>query len=129
MKTYHGSCECEKVKFEVKFDLSAGTFKCNCRMCTKSRFWGAAVQAENLKVLSGESELTTYWNNPIHHFCKHCGVKVFGRGEQPDGTKTVAVAVPVLDDLDPRELCKAPVHYFDGRHDRFDRSPEFTGHL
>jgi hypothetical protein len=129
MKTYHGSCECEKVKFEATFDLSAGTFKCNCRMCTKSRFWGASVDGDKLEVTSGAQELTTYWSNPMHHFCKHCGVKVFGMGTGPDGKKSAAVVLTALDDLDPRELAKAPVQYFDGRHDRFDRAPEFAGHL
>lgn len=129
MKTYHGSCDCEKVKFQATLDLSAGTFKCNCRICTKSRFWGAAVEPEQFKVLAGESELSTYWTNPVHHFCRHCGVKVFGRGQRPDGQVSYAVALTTLDDLDPRELTQAPVAYFDGRHDRFDREPEFKGHL
>jgi hypothetical protein len=126
MKTYHGSCECEKVKFEAKFDLKEGTFKCNCRMCTKSRFWGASVKAEDFRVTSGEECLSKYWKNPMHHFCKECGVKVFGRN---DANGMVAVALAALDDLDPREWASAPVHVYDGRHDRFDRQAEFAGHL
>ena len=35
-----------------------------------------------------------------------------------------AVQVSLLDDLDREELAAAPVHYVDGRHDRFDRAPE-----
>jgi len=128
-KTYHGSCECEKVRIEATFDLAAGTFKCNCRMCTKSRFWGAVVDPSEFKILSGEDDLSVYWNRPEHHFCKTCGTKVFGRGPGPDGKVMVVVSLPVLDDLDPRELSQAPVMYFDGRHDRFDRQAEFTAHL
>jgi hypothetical protein len=128
-KTYHGSCECERVTYEATFDLSAGTFKCNCRICTKGRLWGAVVAPENLKVLSGEGELVKYWTGPVHHFCKHCGIKVFGRAKGPDSKDSAVVMLATLDDLDPRELARAPVHYFDGRHDRFDRRPEFTGHL
>lgn len=129
MKIYHGSCECGKVQFEAKLDLSKGTFKCNCRVCTKGRFWGASLKPEDLKVISGEESLTRYWNNPIHHFCSQCGIKVFARGEMPDGTKMAVVSLAALDDLDPREWVKAPVTYFDGRHDRFNREPEFKDHL
>ncbi|MBY0472505.1 GFA family protein [bacterium] len=129
MKTYHGSCECEKVTYEVSFDLSAGTFKCNCRMCTKTRFWAAAVNPDQLKILTGKEELSTYWDNPMHHFCSHCGTKVFGLGKSPSGKPMMALVLATLDDLDPRELAQAPVSYFDGKHDRFDRAPEFSGHL
>lgn len=129
MTTYHGSCECEKVKFEATFDLKDGTFKCNCRMCTKSRFWGASVKAENLKITSGAELLSKYWKNPVHHFCKECGVKVFGRGVTPDGNEMFAVALPTLDDLDPRDLASAPVFVCDGRHDHFDQPAEFSAHL
>lgn len=128
-KTYHGSCECEKVRIEATFDLSQGTFKCNCRMCGKGRFWGAGMPPENFKIVAGEAELSRYSSNPMHHFCKHCGIKMFGRVEMPDGTKQAVVAVAVLDDLDPRALVAAPIHYCDGRHDRFDRKPEYVEHL
>ncbi|MFL5813306.1 MAG: GFA family protein [Bdellovibrionia bacterium] len=129
MKTYHGSCECEKVKFEATFDLQAGTFKCNCRMCTKARLWGAVVQPENFKVTSGEEFLSKYWKSPVHHFCKECGIKVFAQGVSPIGKPLTVVVLAALDDLDPREWAAAPVRIFDGQHDRFDRAPDFTGHL
>jgi hypothetical protein len=102
-KTYHGSCECGKIQFEATLDLSKGTFKCNCRMCTKSRFWGASLASEELRVMAGESEISLYGSNPVHHFCRHCGIKVFGRGELPEGKKFSAVSLASLDDLDPRE--------------------------
>lgn len=129
MRVYHGSCECEKVKYEAAFDLSRGTFKCNCRMCTKSRLWAALVDAENVKLVSGESELIRYGENPLHHFCGNCGVKTFGKVEMPDGKKFFAVMLATLDDLDPKDWAKSPVRYHDGLHDRFDREPEFVGHL
>lgn len=98
-------------------------------MCTKSRFWGAAVKPDALKVIAGEEALSKYWNNPIHHFYSVCGVKVFGRGVGADGNAMAAVSLAALDDLDPRDWASAPVYIFDGRHDRFDRQPDFTGHL
>lgn len=122
--TYHGSCECENVRIEATFDLSEGTFKCDCRMCTKSRFWGVLLTDPGLfKVVSGEKDLVRYGNGPVHHFCGQCGIKIFGRGQ------FTAVNVALFDDLDPRALAKAPVKYYDGRNDRFDREPEFKDHL
>ena len=125
-KIYHGSCDCGKVRIEAGLDLEAGTFKCNCKICWKYRFWGAVVLADTFRILSGESELSVYGNQRLHYFCKHCGIKLFGRGA--DGIRRV-VSVAALDDLDPRELAKAPVRYVDGLHDNFTQAPDFTGHL
>lgn len=125
-QTYHGSCDCEKVRFEVGLDLDAGTFKCNCKICWKGRFWGAIVKPENFRLISGENDLTIYGNQRLHHFCKHCGVKLFGRGA--DGVRMV-VSLASLDDLDPKILVRSPVRYVDGRHDNFKAEPDFTAHL
>lgn len=130
-KTYHGSCSCGKVRFDVMLDLAAGTFKCNCASCTKSRFWGAMVKPEALEVVSGEGDLTTYQRSLVnHHFCRHCGIKAFGRTEIPAlGGKVVAINLGALDDLSPEEWAKAPVQYMNGRHDDWFKVPAFTGHM
>jgi hypothetical protein len=125
-KTYHGSCDCGKVRFEAVLDFAEGTFKCNCRICWKLRFWGIRTTAANFKLLSGEADLTRYGLNKIHRFCRHCGVKVFGG--PADGTR-VAVNVAALDDLPPEELAAAPVTYVDGLHDNWKEAPRFTAHL
>jgi hypothetical protein len=129
MKTYRGSCECDRVRIEATFAIERGTFKCNCRICTKGRFWGAALEPKDLRVIAGEGEITRYSENPMHHFCKHCGIKVFGRGTLPDGKEMAVVSLAALDDLDPKVWAAAPVHVFDGKHDRFDRAAEFSAHL
>jgi hypothetical protein len=125
-QTYHGSCDCGKVAFEVSLDLSKGTFKCNCRICWKGRFWGIGTSPDSLKLLKGEAELSRYGQKIVHHFCRNCGIKVFGKSA--DG-KGVAISVAALDDLPAEELSKAPVHYVDGIHDNWKQSPSFTAHL
>jgi hypothetical protein len=37
-----------------------------------------------------------------------------------------AVPVTSLDDVDPDDLAAAPIHYVDGRNDRYDRAPKDT---
>lgn len=123
---YHGSCDCGKVRFETGFDLAEGTFKCNCKICWKGRFWGAIAVPGTFRVLSGEGELSVYGQKRLHHFCKHCGIKLFGKGA--DGVR-IAVNMAALDDLSPQVLAKAPVRYVDGLNDNFSAAPAFTGHL
>ncbi len=125
-QTYHGSCDCGKVRFEVGLDLDAGTFKCNCKICWKGRFWGAVAQPDTFRLLSGEADLTVYGDRRRHHFCRYCGIKLFGRGV--DGVRIV-VSVAALDDADPKALVRAPVRYVDGLHDNFKAAPDFTEHL
>ena len=133
LKTYHGSCNCGRVSFEIKLDLSKGTFKCNCSVCTKTRFWAASVKPEAFKLLSGESDLAAWGQNVGHYFCRHCGVKPFGKGDSPDspdgGGEFVAINLGVLDDLDPEEWAKAPVQYLDGRNNNWFERPKFIEHL
>lgn len=130
-KLYQGSCACGKVRFEVNLEPEQGTFKCNCTICTKARFWGSAVPAERFQLVAGANDLTAYRgkNEQVtHHFCKHCGVKMFGRVAIQQAPM-VSISMATLDDVDPRALCEAPLQYMDGRNDRWDRAPDFVGHL
>jgi hypothetical protein len=45
-RIYKGSCHCGRVRFECEVDLAGGTSKCNCSICTKSRFSKAIVRAD-----------------------------------------------------------------------------------
>ena len=126
-KTYHGSCHCGTVHFECELDLSAGTSKCNCSFCTKTRFWKAFVEADGFRFLRGEDALSDYrfGSNTIHHlFCGRCGVTPFGSGEMEElGGAFYAVNVACLDDATDEELGRVPITHEDGRHDRWDRAP------
>lgn len=135
LKTYLGSCHCGTVRSQADIDLSKGTARCNCSICTKARAWFVFVKADHLRVIAGADALADYqWTPPgkphpfLHyHFCKTCGVRTFARGElESMGGAFYAVAVASLDDADPDDLAVASVKYVDGRNDRFDHPPEDT---
>ena len=43
-RRYHGSCHCQAVQYEAEFDLSAGSTRCNCSICSKARAWFLFVE-------------------------------------------------------------------------------------
>ena len=132
-KTYRGSCHCGAVRFEAELDLAADSYKCNCSICTKSRNWGVLVKPDEFRLLAGESELSDYsfGTHSNHHlFCRHCGVRPFGRGHIEEiGGDYVSVKLACLDGVDPAELAAVPVKYGDGRNNNWWNAPAETRYL
>jgi hypothetical protein len=138
LKTYSGSCHCGQIRFEADLDLNAGTVKCNCSGCTKARSWLIFVTADRFRLLAGkESQRNYQWTPPgrpaptvEYHFCSSCGIRTPASGNiEALGGAVYAIQVPLLDGVDSEELANAPLHYVDGRHDRFDRAPADTRFL
>ncbi len=131
LKTYTGSCHCGVLKFEADLDLTQSTFRCNCSICKRTRFWAAVAKEDGFRIIAGESELTKYTFNSHknhHFFCKHCGVRAFGVGNDTPMGKMYGVNVGCLDQLTDKELSELPITYVDGLHDKFE-PPEFFSHL
>jgi hypothetical protein len=73
------------VRFEVDFDPSAGTSRCNCTVCTKTAWWGTIVKPSAFRLLSGREVLSDYTRSEAGHarLCKVCGIRPFGHGNLP----------------------------------------------
>ena len=132
-KSYAGSCHCGAVRFEVELDLAAGTSKCNCSICRKTRAWSAIVKPAAFRLLQGESALSDYQfgSNSGHHlFCKTCGVRPFGRGYiEQIGGDYVSINVGALDDASDDELANVPVRFMNGRDNDWFNAPKETRYL
>jgi hypothetical protein len=112
--TYTGGCHCGAVRYRVTAKLD-GAMTCNCSICSKTGTMLTFVPADRFELTSGAEALTDYQfgKKRLHHlFCKHCGIRSFGRGTGPDGREMVAVNVRCLDDVD---LDTVPTKRFDGR--------------
>jgi hypothetical protein len=129
-QTYSGGCHCGAVRYQATVDLSAGTVRCNCSFCTKSRAWLIAVPADDFALIKGADALTDYQFGTagIHHlFCKHCGIKSFGRVASDE--QTVVLVVSTIEGIADATLAEVPIMYVDGRNNDFTKAPQETRHL
>ena len=112
-ETYHGSCQCGAVAFDVEVDISQ-PITCNCSRCRRLGSVLAFTPRANFTLLSGENALTEYtFNRNVirHQFCRTCGIQPFACAAMPDGTPMVAISVNCLDGVDARAL---PARRFHG---------------
>jgi hypothetical protein len=109
--TYQGSCHCGRVAFELDALLDYA-MECSCSLCRRvGALWHGASE-QNLRITTGETELTLYQFNTMtamHYSCRHCGVHPFSR-PRLDPSRW-AVNVRCIDGVDPTSL---PLRKFDG---------------
>ncbi|MGH8239515.1 MAG: GFA family protein, partial [Steroidobacteraceae bacterium] len=97
-----------------------------------TRAWLVGIGADDFRLLKGQDALSDYQfgRMNIHHlFCKHCGVKSFGRAAGPDGKPFVAIVLSTVDNISDDDLATMPVMYIDGRNDDFAAAPAETRYL
>ena len=93
---------------------------------------GSSCQARELSFVAGEYEMTEYRFNTKkneHFFCKHCGVRAFGVGNETPIGKMYGVNVGCLEGVTDEELSKVPITYIDGLNDRWQEAPTYFSHL
>lgn len=133
LKTYKGSCHCERVRFEVDADLAKGTGRCNCSYCAKVRNWSTHTKPEAFRLMCDEAGIGEYQFGTLsahHRFCKTCGVRTHSHGYIKEiGGDYVSVSIACLDDVAPEELASLPVRHMDGRHDNWFNEPAVSSYL
>jgi len=132
LKTYQGSCHCGAIRFEADLDLSQPTFRCNCSICRRTRFWPAVVGPSGFRLLAGRDDLTKYLfgsRRNEHWFCRHCGVRAFGHGTDTPMGEMYGVNLGCLEGVSDEELSKLTIVYVDGRADDWQHAPAHVSHL
>jgi hypothetical protein len=111
---YKGSCHCGKVAFEAEGEIKE-VMACNCSMCSRKGNLMWFVPRQKLRLLTPESDLSTYlFNKHVirHRFCAACGIHPFGEAPDPKGNKMAAVNARCLEGVD---LDALTVKHFNGR--------------
>jgi len=130
-RTYRGSCHCGAVRFEADLDLTQPTYRCNCSICRRTRFWPAVAREDGFRLLSGQEVLTQYLFNKRrneHWFCRVCGVRAFGVGNDTPIGRMIGINLGCLEGVTEEELARLPITYVDGMNDRLD-APAHLAHL
>jgi hypothetical protein len=113
--TYHGSCHCGNIRFEIDAVIDRVTV-CNCSICTKKGVLHHRVPRQNFRLLTGAQSIATYrFGTRVaqHYYCPDCGIHVFARPCAAPHLYTVNVCC--LDDLD-LATAKLEMVPFDGRN-------------
>src|SRR5258708_16554461 len=129
LKHVLGSCQCGAVRYEADVDLSKGTIRCNCSICTKARAWFTFAGGEHFHLLAGESNMSSYqWTPPgrpspglTYRVCRSCGVRIYATGDADfSGGKFYALAVATVANISPDGLPAPPLSLLPHRHHRLN---------
>jgi hypothetical protein len=87
---------------------------------------------DRFRLLQGEADMTQYrfnTGNNHHYFCRHCGVRAFGVGNDTPLGKMYGVNIGCLEGVTEEELSRIPITYADGMNDRWQEAPAFFAHI
>ncbi len=119
LRTYHGSCHCGRVRFEIDTALTYVS-QCNCSICAKKGILHHRVPEARFRLLAGVDVLAEYRFNTgaaRHFFCTTCGIHPFTRPRSHPDQYTANVRC--LDDFDlddERNTASLEWRRFDGRN-------------
>lgn len=132
-KTYIASCHCGNVRVEANVDLSQGSGRCNCSICSRKRNWSVSVDPQDFRLLSDEAAAGDYQFGSMsahHRFCKNCGIHVYGHGYIEEiGGEFRSLSIACIENITAEELAAIPVQYMDGRGDNWWNPPKVTAYL
>lgn len=103
-KTYHGSCHCGAVEFEIDTDLSP-VVRCNCSLCKRKGAVMHRTDGANFRLIKGLENLGLYQfhtHKAEHYFCETCGIYTHHRPRM--NAALTGVNVGCLDGVDPLAL-------------------------
>jgi hypothetical protein len=104
MRTYHGSCHCGAVQFEVATTLTPAV-RCNCSLCKRKGTVMVLLPEAQFRLTAGADALTLYqFNSRLarHWFCKTCGI--YTHHVPRTMQDKVAINAGCLDDVDALAL-------------------------
>jgi hypothetical protein len=112
--TITGGCHCGAVRFEADVAAQVRLLACNCSMCAKTGFLHLIVPHADLRLLSGEQNLSSYrfgTGAAEHLFCRTCGIRSFYQPRSHPDAWSVDFRC-----LDSDHGLTAAVEHFDGRN-------------
>jgi NADPH:quinone reductase-like Zn-dependent oxidoreductase len=126
LATYHGSCACGGVTFQVAGRPEA-SLVCHCLECQRlvSGLFAAFFLYDRVTLTCGEDFLTSCGSargSRCHYFCRVCGTCLYLRHP---GTSSHAILMTSLGDMPFRPL--AHVHYQSRRQRIADSLPKYSG--
>lgn len=112
-------------------DPTPPTYRCDRSVCRRNRFRPAIVSPDRSRLLAGDGSPVAYRCNSLrnshHFFCRTCGLRPFGIGNDTPGDARICGVNPgCLEDVTPEALDAAPVAYVAGAHDRWQQAPHRT---
>ena len=115
MKTYHGSCHCGAIKFNLKCHPITKGLRCNCSICRRkgTMMLGEAVDQADISIDAKPEDIGLYqFDSKVakHYFCKHCGIYTHHETARYPGKFRVNLGC--IDEVDPFAL---EFDVFDGK--------------
>ena len=132
LKTYHGSCHCGAVQFEVELDSHAEYLPVQLFHLPKDMFLARRGEARRLSIAGRRVRSDAV---PVQHqeesalllqALRRARLRSWNRDAH---RKMYGVNVGCLDNVSDEELSRLSITYVDGNNDRWQGAPEFFRHL